>query len=280
MLNVGVAMSQDLEFEHFRRLMGESACLPEDDPQRQRVVREVLARGPAAEQQWLALLRDDERLRLALRRVDPPADLEQRLLAIPDQAPVPTAGWRRRLGLVAMGLAAAVVVGLVLWQVVVISPGGQAGRVPDPVITDAKQRFIALAVRLHEQAPPLSVETSQPGRIETELAGYLPAPIQVPSLGEEYVLVGAVATTLNGRRVVVTRWRHEDQDCSLYQFCPGEFDLPMGMPSEEFVTSIDSDGKHQYRIKLWSHKHCAYVLMGRCEDTNSPTLESTPNDPV
>ena len=54
-------MSHDVDIDIFRRLMSESACLPEDDPQRQQVVREIVARGPDVEQEWLMLLRDDER---------------------------------------------------------------------------------------------------------------------------------------------------------------------------------------------------------------------------
>ena len=179
-----------------------------------------------------------------------------------------------------MGLAAVLILSLTLW-LVIASPTRNPAPELATVLTDAtsaKERLIVLATQLHLQSPQLSVKTSQPGRIETELAGYLPDPVQVPLLGDEYVLIGAVATTLNGKRVVVTRWQHQGRQCSLYQFCPSEFDLPMDLPAEEFVTNIESNENNRYRIKLWSQGHCAYALVGRCTESMRPVQSLS--DPI
>src|SRR6266542_435282 len=73
------------QIEQLRRRMGEVAALPHDDPARQELVQHISQIDGAAEQEWLALVAEDERLRIDLARVTPPADLEARLLAIPQQ---------------------------------------------------------------------------------------------------------------------------------------------------------------------------------------------------
>ncbi|KKK57839.1 hypothetical protein LCGC14_3050430, partial [marine sediment metagenome] len=52
----------DHEKDRLRRRMEEVAALPADDPLHKEVFRQVSQAGPWAEQYWLELLRNDEKL--------------------------------------------------------------------------------------------------------------------------------------------------------------------------------------------------------------------------
>ena len=260
-------MSQDKEI--LRRRMGEVASLPVDDPQRQETVRQILALGPEVEEEWLDLLRDDELIRLALGRADPPTGLEQMLRSIPDQAPSQRVG-RFRGALWGSGIAAAIIVALTLWLMV----GGRGNALSTG---GAKDRLAAMASQLHGLSPALTLETSQPWRIESELDGYLPEPVRVPKLREGFQLVGAIPTMLDGHRVVITRWRcPEGHDCSVYQFCAQDFDLPPRLPREKLIAAA-GPGKPRYQVVIWNEDHCAYAMVTQLID--SP-LQGRPSEPV
>ena len=63
--------------------MDDAVLLPEDDPRRREVLQRLDDADPQTQRAWTDRLQESERLRLALRHVEPRGGLEHRLLRIP-----------------------------------------------------------------------------------------------------------------------------------------------------------------------------------------------------
>ncbi len=241
----------DHEKDRLRRRMEEVAALQADDPRHEEVFRQISEAGTWAEQYWLELLRDDEKLRLLLRHVHPSEDLRERLLKIPSTTVLRRRNVRRTL--VCAGVAAVCLVVAVWVSLSVIRTG--------PTLTEATRALAVLAAIDHVKQPELTVKTAISSEIASQLNAAVKFPISIPVLGEEYDLLGGRVCKFGTRPIVYTRWRRRGREYSLYQVWPTDFDLPRKFPTQ--VVSIPAKRKEPagYRVIVWSEGHCAFALV-------------------
>lgn len=235
--------------EELRRRMAEVSLLPHEHPERQALVREISGVDGPLEQEWLDLLREDERMRLELARVNPPPWLEERLLAIPGQHHPRAKTWLFRW----MGaMAAVLVVGLGVWWAVA------AARTHEQ--SAALEDFALLAIAADDGRPALSVTTSDWQALHVALEGEVPYPLQRPAkLSPGLRLIGGKAMTLAGHKVVYTRCQADGKTYSLYQFCAPDFGLRRPLERRAVAPRVSQSG--QSRVIVWSEGHCDYALV-------------------
>jgi hypothetical protein len=257
--------TNDIQLEELRRRMEEAALFAPEEPARQAMVREISQRGGVLEQEWLALLEENERLRIDLARVNPPAGLQERLLAIP-QHDHPRMRWwfrpplfsQRWIGAVAALLAVAF--GLIAllghWE---------------PRQARAVQTVASLAMASHEAHPQLVIASSDWDEIERAIDREFRFEIRRPEMPPEVQLVGAAVTTLAGSEVLYTRWREPDGTyCSVYQFCALDFGLKRPLPRQVILPGVgDIDGR-PFEVIVWSEGHCDYALVRKAEPREAP----------
>lgn len=237
--------------ERLRRRMGEAAPLPPDNAQRRAVEAEIAETDGWAEKEWLELLREDEQLRLELQRVPVPPGLEERLDAIPGQAPHSSAsGLRRWFGLTAAALLIAVT-GVLLY---VNRMGAQAERL---------RSVAALSAEDHFEASELTVKTTERAAVATALSGEVPFKVKTPDLGQGFALLGARKCALDANAVILTRWERDGQTYSLYQFCPTDFDLPLKFRRRILTPEGTPSGGNSWQVLLWTEAGCAYALVSQ-----------------
>ncbi|MBI3927523.1 MAG: hypothetical protein HY319_18435 [Armatimonadetes bacterium] len=86
-----------------------AACLPPNDPFRQKIERRCAQLGGEVAQQWLGLLSENDQLRLRLHHGESPPDLERRLLSLPRRGLARPGRW-----LVAAGVLLSLLLGAYL----------------------------------------------------------------------------------------------------------------------------------------------------------------------
>ncbi|MBI3891649.1 MAG: hypothetical protein HY303_08995, partial [Candidatus Wallbacteria bacterium] len=214
--------------ELLRQAMAEASLLPADDPVRRQLEQDVAGSGEWAQREWLDLIREDEALRITLRQVEVPPGLMTRLLLIPAQVPEIQqtqasrwlrwlhdlrAGWSKR-SLAAAFLAVAVVAA-VFWRVDYL-----------PHEERRVETLALLAMQDHLNENNLAVRSSEPRKVENELANRLGFPVQLPELGSRFTLVGGRPCHLGGHLVAFTLWRVPGGGISsLFQFRLSDFGL-------------------------------------------------------
>lgn len=244
-----------------RRRMEEACALPPDHPCRLAVCEAVCEAGEEAEQLWLDLLREDEQMRLTLRRVDCPPGLHERCRAICDEVD-PQDGILARLARATplrtgLGMAAAFALVLAVWVTV---------QALDPAVNPveaATQNLVRVTTETHRNPPDLQVHSNNRLDVEQALAdASFPYPVSLPNLGKEYELIGGAALTLDHKPVIYTRWRGGDREYSLYQYCPILFEMDRAIPYQRFLESAAAANGSPVDVMTWSANHCAYALVG------------------
>lgn len=214
--------------ELLRKAMAEASLLSADDPVRRQLEQDVARSGEWAQREWLDLIREDENLRITLRQVEVAPGLLPRLLLIPDRVPgikqtheslwlrwfnAIGATWRHRL--LAAACLAFVVAAAAFWR---------AGSLPHE---DRRVETLALlAMQDHLNENNLAVRSTEPRRVESELANSLGFPVQLPELGDRFTLMGGRPCHLGGHLVAFTLWRTPGGGISsLFQFRLSDFGL-------------------------------------------------------
>jgi hypothetical protein len=210
--------------------MGEASLLPPSDPRRQEVEAEVARRGGILREQWLALVEEGERIRLALADEVPPEGLSDRLLDIPRQH----RGWLaplrfdRRGARIGALVAAVLVAGLAF---LALSRG--RGSAPDPL-----GEVALLALNDHLDTHTWEVEAGEPEAFLRGLQERIPFPVRVPDLGPEIAPVGGRRCTLGTHVVAFTAWKAPNGRVTLLQVQADDFDLPRDLAA----TRVRPDG--------------------------------------
>lgn len=246
----------------WRRSLEEASCLPPGEPERRAVEAEITARGPLAEREWMLLLDEAERLRLALRRVQVPADLVERLSSIPREARSPGA-WLRgrgRLVLAAVAVAAALLLAFHGWRT--SSPARP--HTPDPLASLA-----LLALNDHLDTHRLEVLASDPEAVAAALAGAIPFPIRLPRLEAPARLEGGRRCTLGSHPVCFTTWRLGEARITLLQLRRRDFDLPEHLAPTVVAPQGAAAGRRPLDVLLWTSGEDGYAVVA-----DDPTLLS------
>jgi hypothetical protein len=237
------------EIEQLRRRMEEVAALPHEAPDRQAVLRLVSQIEGTLEQEWLDLIREDERLRLGLARVNAPPELEQRLLAIPRQSR-PRSRWlisRSRW----LSAAAAIVVVVLAVGAVVVTRSHRLERTLDDIAT--------LTMASHDSQPQLTVTSSDWDAVKATVNGALYFPVDRPTLDPSFKLIGGRVIKLAGASMMYTRWERGGKIYSLYQFCGKDFGLHAPLPRQVIDRKLTP--KTRCNVTVWTEGHCDYAFV-------------------
>ena len=244
--------------------MDDAALLPEDDPRRRQVLRRLEDADSRIQLAWADRLREVERLRLALRHVDVPGGLEQRLMGIPATV---RRGWRLTRWRGAAVLAAAVITTAAIVTLLRTSSTG--------TIADAASRLAALAINDHAGRPILTVMTEDPREVEAQLAAAAFA-VRIPALDERYTLLGGRVCSFGTRPIVYTRWRKDDHDHSLYQVRLTDFGLPGDLLPTTVTTPPTPGNPIGHRVVIWARDVFAYALV--CDGSDAALVAGTRTD--
>lgn len=247
------------------RCMEEAAVLSPHDPQRLALLSDIIKAGAEAEAHWVDLVATDERTRLDLIRVTPPAGLADRLRRLTDEAPDETGGWivtgnahanpfmRPRLW-ATVGIAAAVIFGVSL-MIGELNEGLRLDRHFDDLG--------AMAVAHHNHHGPVATypfmgSDAQIITASLQQTNRLAFEVQLPKLDATYKLLGAGVCQLGGEKVACTRWTRDGKTYTVYQFCPKNFDMPDIFDSRKMRhTSKDFAAD----VQFWTEGMCAYALV-------------------
>lgn len=230
-----------------RRRLEEASLLGPDDPERPAVTAELAGLPDGAREEWRLLCAETELLRQEIRRVPVPANLDARLLAVADTHAAPRPSILRRFAWVAA--AASVLVCAIVGGLLLLDRRARSERV---------RELAALAVASHVYDRHVTVETSDPDRLEQRLAGAVPFAVEVPDLGTAYRLVGGRKCALGTRAVVFSLWEGPAERCSVFQFDPGEFGLEDDLSSVEIRPSRGAGPPHP-RVRIWIEDGRGYV---------------------
>lgn len=235
-----------------RRRMAEAVSLPPEDPQRRAVLREVAEASDWAEAEWLHLVEEDERLRIDLLRVQPPAELKERLTELPAGAPRPRGRWLPRR----FGFAAAAAVLLIAALLVAINPpAGDA-------LQTRMRAFSTLAAQHAHDHREYRHQPADASDLIRRVADGVRYPVRVPEMPPGSRLLGAQVCSLGGHRVICTEWIRNGRSYTLYIFCPTDYDLPWNLDRRSLRQEHPWDAQAEAQeITFWSDDHCAYALL-------------------
>lgn len=220
--------------------LGEAALLPTSDARRQAVETEVARRGGWIREEWLALIGEEEGLRLALRRAQPPADLPERLLVLPDRFwPLRLLPPRlRRPAPWLAGVGVLVLVFGTLWFL--DRPGARAD---DP---EARLREVALlAISDHLDTHDTKILADSAAELSARLSEVVPFAVSIPDLSADFELVGGRRCTLGSHPVAFSSWRSARGTLTVLQLRADDFDLPRDLPRRTVVPTCAAARKHE-----------------------------------
>lgn len=242
--------------EQLRRRMEEAAALPHEAPQRLAIVREISQIDVSLEQEWLELIREDERLRLELARVQPAPDLAQRLLAIPDQSR-PRRRWPSPPKSLWLSAVAAMLIVAGTAVFVMTSRSHRFQRRLDDIAT--------LTMASHDTQPQLAITTDDWNAVKASVQTALYYPVDRPKLDPSFKLIGGGIVKLAGASMMYTRWERGGKLYSLYQFCGKEFGLHAPLARQVIERKLTP--KTRCNVTVWTEGHCDYALVSD-EDPN------------
>jgi anti-sigma factor RsiW len=262
----------------------ELALMPTDDPERMRFVAELVSADEETRACWAAVLEEDNALRIALQRTEPPVDLLEKLQKLPDAN---TAGKKRSASFsIPWPVAAAAVLGVLaiggylIWNVYQPPKGHfvQLPKAPAEIVG----RITSLTIADYLAAPPLDVASSDPktvtASLQARVGDKMPFPVILPAAPTDFHLQGGSILTLGSGLAVYTAWMHNGHRYALFQFPPANFSMPKEFMREEPQPSPAQSALATYRLALWPGKPggiCTWVAIGERSTDHDPFSLST-----
>ncbi len=210
---------------------------------------------------WKALEREEEILRVCigagLGTPEAPRTLEAALFAIPMNAP-PTrrVSWREIS--IPWPVAAGIIIALfgIGWYLY------QAGDRPTTQMSvypaapkNVMDNVRALAVNDHLVAAPLEVKGNNSAvviaALQAENTGRIPFGIVMPGVGADYRLLGGSIVPFGKEWAIYTRWEHQGEIYSLYQFAPESVGLPHQFSREVGIQAAGSAKSKGMFTSVW-----------------------------
>lgn len=202
--------------------LGEAALLPTSDARRQGVEAAVAHRGGWIRDEWLALLAEEEQLRLALHRATPPEDLSERLLALPDRS-WPLRLLPKRLQRPLLVASAVVLIGLGVGLAWFFRADANN---PSQVYAVAMHDVALLSISDHLDTHAVEHEVTEADALSRALSGTLPFAVTIPDLSGVFELVGGRRCTLGSHPVAFSSWRSPQGSLTVLQLRATDYDLP------------------------------------------------------
>ncbi|HUO06870.1 MAG TPA: hypothetical protein VM008_00930 [Phycisphaerae bacterium] len=197
----------------------------------------------------------------SLPQVEIPADLQAKLLEIPQKQEAPAIAGRigpRRLRLYAACLLILLpIAGYALWNM----PRSDTQPVSLALAADKAAEVANLAVESHEAKLPLAVTSNDRAAVEAALQGEMkpndmPFPAIVPAPKTALTLEGGGVCRFGSMRAVFTRWSAGSKTYTLYQFDGKPLDIKPGFNK----TIVSAKG---YKVSIWPgyENPCTWALV-------------------
>lgn len=253
--------------QSFHQSMGEASVLPRDDPQRKEIERRIADSGETAESQWRALLDETDALRATvpdvIATIEPSAEFQQRLLAIAND--VTTA--ERRSGRAIWSITRIAAMILIL---------AMAGIAYYSTQVSSMNTLAVLAINNHVKhvGHAVSVETSDASELERALSEKLPFEVVVPSLGEQYRLVGGRTCKLGTHPVAFSLWESPHGKLSLFQGRADELGLSSNAAPKRIRVRDATVDEQLDTVMIWADETRGYVLVGDPESALESVVPS------
>jgi hypothetical protein len=252
-------MRDDAQFERWQTMAG----LPAGDPER-REVEKLLPSLPAPQRDALAAtMKDADRLRSELMRVQPPVGFEIGLLTIglKNAAAAVQPWWRPSLaGSFGLKQAAAIlfVIGTLtyLWW-----PSGDLPRAMP--LSDAKVQQISNWA-LQYRTAPVDVNSSAPTTVLAALSDkHLPFNVDLPHPEAQVKLIGGGVCRFGSANVAFTRWRSNQDTITLYQFDGKQAGVSNWFMPASQCAEQDTKDQHRYSVTIWPDpaRNCTWALV-------------------
>lgn len=209
--------------------LGEAALLPTCDARRQAVEAEVARRGGWIRDEWLALIAEEEGLRLALHRARPPEDLSERLLALPDRAWPLRLLPRRSAPLLAVAALALLALGA-FWFF-----NAQSDARSEAHVAVALQEVALLSISDHLDTHAVEIEAENAALLSNRLSAVVPFEVSLPDLSPAFELVGGRRCTLGSHPVAFSSWRSARGALTVLQLRSEDFDLPRTLSLRDVI---------------------------------------------
>ncbi len=240
--------------EQLEQRMQEAVWLPHEDPRRLEVLAAIAEAGEWAEQRWLELVLNDEKLRLRLRHVQPPPGMEQRLQSLtPASSPYVLLKIWRYAG--AMAAVIALALGGVWFFSSVNRPGGTVAGSFDAFGRLAVEHYV-LHKTASEPDDPTPVEQAQ-----AQLTKSLPFEVKLPPMPQGFKLIGSSPCPLGESAVACTRWVREGRLYILYQFRVEDYRLSKDFTPLTVRSASQASTGQPLETRFWTQGKHAYALV-------------------
>lgn len=237
----------------------ELATLPPADPRRAEFQQRIGSLSAAQRQEWLAVQKESDQLRTSLQQVEPPTDLMDKLLAIPDRITVSKGFWRGRTA--QWGAVAAILIvlaGVAIYMNMPAPPPEEPKALADAIANPVAEE----AVKFHAALPPLQTTSSDPKEVEKSLQQVMAIAKVIVPHDKSFVLEGGGECMIDGAKAVFTRWHDSSSSYTVYQIDSGPLKSP-----ESYVTTMKTPepagDPHKYRVVIWPGMggKCAWALV-------------------
>ena len=228
-----------------RRLLEETALLPENDSRRHEFMA-LLRDGPESQrEEWCDVVAENEDLCLRLLAVEAPSGLSGRLQMI-------RARRNRHLRSWIFPLAAAVILIASLLGFLIV----QADREDR-----AAHELAVLSVMDHATRPVLTARTDDPDALSASLGESIPFELRIPHPGDGAVLAGGRVCSFGERPLVYTCWKKGDKDVAVYQLRRKAFGLRAGLTARDVDIPEHGSPESRSRVRIWTDDEFAYVVV-------------------
>lgn len=251
------------DHEALRQEMGDLSLLEKDDPRRQDLERRI-AEHPWAVQEWADLQFEEECLRAAVGEVEPPNDLQGRLLRELNGVvleseqqptttrPLPRSLNRRRLWICALAAALLLATGI--------------GLTRHFTLESRLQTVATLAINNHFnhlEDHGISATTSDPNELERALTPEIPFSVVVPELDNRFELIGGRRCKLGTHVVAFSLWQGAEGECSLFQVRAADFGLPAVIRQRQVHSTQPAVIDHECGAWVWREGDYAFVFVSQ-----------------
>ncbi|MHC4884933.1 MAG: hypothetical protein ACYTGH_07605 [Planctomycetota bacterium] len=224
-----------------RAAMNEASLLGPDSSLRHQVESDIQQAGTWAEEEWMDLLKEDELLRLELRRLDAPEGLRARLRRIPKDLP------QSRILRFIRPLSIAATVLLLIGTGLFLTPQ-EEGRIDELAL----QNIVAMASDDHLNDRRVALNTNDAAELVRALQTEVGFEVGMPTAQPEGVLIGGRRCRWAGCHVIYSLWKSRGKLQSLIQFCPKQFKLPGSMKRRTIEFSQPGHPELATQVVIWA----------------------------
>ncbi|MBF0196965.1 MAG: hypothetical protein HQL32_04615 [Planctomycetes bacterium] len=234
----------------FRREMMEAAFLPASDPKRQRIEDLIAKEQTWAEREWLTLVQEDEKLKLALRKVSTPPGLKEKLEDISEmtiQKPKPF--WQRRSWLT---VAALFVLTLLISVFSVFNQ--------KHTHSSGFKTIAMMAMDDHLNDNKVVFASDNPESFIHDVSSRVPFAVALPRMSQGLKLLGGRPCRWGDCAIIFSRWDYEGEPISILQFDPEAYNMPKSVATEEVCCGVFAgQGNAKVAICVVDGKGFAFV---------------------